>query len=85
MVTGIIRTLGHQEVGAAEMLQRVKRRAAQTAHPSAFCFAHLRELGDRERRLQIANSGLPLPHPCSQRTDLFGGSQRAVSRSFREA
>jgi len=62
MVTGIIRTLGHQEVGAAEMLQELND--AQPRRRIQACFVSLiyASWNDRKRRLQIANSGLPYPN-----------------------
>ncbi len=61
METGIIQTLRHQEVGAAEMLQELND--AQPRRPIQARFVSLiyASWGDRKRRLQIANSGLPYP------------------------
>ena len=61
MVTGIIRTLAHQELGPAEMLQELNDLLLRRPVQGRFVSLIYATWDDRERRLQIANSGLPYP------------------------
>lgn len=61
MVAGIIRTLAHQELGAAEMLQELNDVLLTRPVPGRFVSLIYATWDDRERHLQIANSGLPYP------------------------
>ena len=61
MVTGIIRTLGHQEVGSVEMLQELNDALPRRPIQARFVSLIYASWGDRERLFQIGNSGLPLP------------------------
>lgn len=61
MVTGIIRTLAPQELGAAEMLQELNEVLLRRPIQGRFVSLIYATWDDRYRRLQIANSGLPHP------------------------
>ena len=61
MVTGIIRTLARQEPGAAEMLRELNAVLLKRPVQGRFVSVIYATWDDRERQLQIANSGLPYP------------------------
>lgn len=61
MVTGIIRTLAAQELGTAEMLQELNEVVLRRPIQGRFVSLIYATWDDRERRLQVGNSGLPYP------------------------
>lgn len=61
MVAGIIRTLAQRELGAAEMLQELNEVLLRRPVQARFVSLIYATWDFRERRLQIANSGLPYP------------------------
>ena len=61
MVTGMMRTLAHQELGAAEMLQELNNVLLRRPVQGRFVSLIYATWDDRERCLQVANAGLPYP------------------------
>ena len=61
MVAGIIRTLAQRELGAAEMLKELNNVLLRRPVQGRFISLIYATWDFRERRLQIANSGLPYP------------------------
>jgi len=61
MVTGIMRTLVHQELGPREMLRELNGVLLRRPVQGRFVSLIYTTWDDRERRLHIANSGLPYP------------------------